>query len=117
VRDNLSMIFIVVKFTTLPEHRDHWLSEVDSFTRSTRAEPGNLWFEWSRSVDDPDVFVLVEAFSDGEAGGAHVSSPHFQAAMQAMPPMLAKTPEIVSTEVAGTGWSEMGELTVPDRQS
>jgi quinol monooxygenase YgiN len=109
------MIFIVVKFTTLPEHRESWLSEVDAFTQATRAEPGNLWFEWSRSVDDPDQFVLVEAFRDGEAGGAHVGSEHFRAAMRLMPPMLAKTPEIVSTEVPGTGWSEMGELTVPER--
>jgi quinol monooxygenase YgiN len=109
------MIFIVVKFTTLPEHRETWLSEVDGFTQATRAEPGNLWFEWSRSVDDPNQFVLVEAFRDGDAGGAHVGSDHFRAAMQLMPPMLAKTPEIVSTEVPGTGWSEMGELTVPER--
>ena len=113
VGENACMIFIVVKFTTLPEHRDEWLSRVDGFTQATRAEPGSLWFEWSRSVEDPDQFVLVEAFRDGDAGGAHVSSEHFAAAMQLMPPMLAKTPEIVSTEVDGTGWSEMGELTVP----
>lgn len=109
------MIFIVVKFTTLPEHRERWLSAVDGFTRSTRAEPGNLWFDWSRSADDPDQFVLVEAFRDGDAGSAHVGSDHFRAAMELMPPMLARTPEIVSTEVPGTGWSEMGELTVPSR--
>jgi len=106
------MIFIVVKFTTLPEHRDEWLSKADGFTQSTRAEPGNLWFEWSRSVEDPDQFVLVEAFRDSAAGSAHVSSDHFQAAMQLMPAMLAKTPEIVSTEVDQTGWGEMGELTI-----
>jgi quinol monooxygenase YgiN len=106
------MIFIVVKFTARPEHRDTWLSEVDGFTRATRAEPGNLWFEWSTSVDHPDQFILVEAFRDAEAGSAHVGSDHFRAAMQLMPPMLAKTPEIVSTEVAQDGWSEMGELSV-----
>ena len=30
------MIFIVVKFTTLPEHRDGWLSRVNDFTQATR---------------------------------------------------------------------------------
>jgi hypothetical protein len=35
--------------------------------------------------------------------------------MERMPSMLAKTPEIVSTEVEQDGWGEMGELTVPDR--
>jgi quinol monooxygenase YgiN len=109
------MIFIVVKFTTLPEHTDAWLGQVDGFTRATRSEPGNLWFEWSRSVDRPDQFVLVEAFRDSDAGAAHVGSAHFRAAMELMPPLLARTPEIVSTEVEQTGWNEMGELTVPNR--
>ncbi len=109
------MIFIVVKLTTLPEHRDGWLSQVAGFTEATRAEPGNLWFDWSTSVDDPNQFVLVEAFRDSEAGSAHVRSDHFRAAMELMPPLLARTPEIVSTEVPGAGWSLMGELTVPVR--
>lgn len=109
------MIFIVVKFTTLPEHTDEWLGRVGEFTEATRQEPGNLWFEWSRSVTDPQQFVLVEAFADGDAGAAHVGSEHFRAAMELMPAMLARTPEIVSTEVPGSGWSAMGELSVPDR--
>ena len=109
------MIFIVVRFTTLPEHRDEWLSRVDGFTQATRAEPGNLWFDWSTSVTDPNQFVLVEAFRDADAGAAHVSSDHFAAAMELMPPLLARTPQIVSTEVPGAGWSLMGELTVPAR--
>ena len=43
------MIFIVVKFKTKPEWSDRWLDLVHDFTEATRAEPGNLWFEWSRS--------------------------------------------------------------------
>jgi quinol monooxygenase YgiN len=109
------MIFIVVKFTVLPEAREEWLPRVSAFTEATRQEPGNLWFEWSRSVDDPDVFVLVEAFRDGDAGAAHVASAHFGAAMELMPSMLAKTPQIISHELPGAGWSEMGELSVPRR--
>ena len=53
-----------------------WLDLVDEFTQATRNEPGNLWFEWSRSVDDPNEFVLVEAFMD-DAAEAHVKSDHF----------------------------------------
>ena len=52
------------------------------FTEATRAEPGNLWFDWSRSLDDPTEYVLVEAFRDGEAGAAHVQSEHFAAAQR-----------------------------------
>ena len=106
------MIFIVVKFPVKPEHVDGWLERVRPFTEATRAEPGNLWFEWSRSVDDPNTFVLVEAFQDG-AGEAHVNSDHFRAGLEAMRPLVARTPEIVSTTIDGaTGWSRMGEITV-----
>lgn len=105
------MIFIVVKFTVRPERSDEWLSLVDDFTRATRAEEGNLFFEWSRSVDNSDQFVLVEAFRDGAAGGEHVNSEHFKAAMSWMPDVVAAKPDIVNVEVPQDGWGEMGEVT------
>jgi quinol monooxygenase YgiN len=110
------MILIVVKYTVLPEYRDRWLPALDSFTRAVRAEPGNLWFDWSIDAEDPDRFVLVEGFADADAGAVHVATDHFKAAMELMPTMLAKTPEIINIEIPDrTGWSEMAELTVPDR--
>ena len=56
------MIFITAKFRVKPEHADRWHEISRSFTEATRAEPGNLWFDWSRSLDDPTEYVLVEAF-------------------------------------------------------
>ena len=107
------MIFIVAKFPVKPEHADRWPEIVADFTRGTRSEPGNLWFDWSRSVDDPYEFVLVEAFRDGQAGERHVKSDHFQRAMNAMPVALVETPKIINFEVEGDDWSRMGELEVP----
>jgi quinol monooxygenase YgiN len=106
------MIFIVVKFKTRPEWTERWLDLVADFTEATRAEPANLWFEWSRRVDDPDQFVLVEAFEDGGAE-PHVTSDHFIRAMQEMPQALIETPNIISTTIDGANsWSLMGELSV-----
>ncbi|MCF6475031.1 antibiotic biosynthesis monooxygenase [Nonomuraea sp. MG754425] len=109
------MIFITAKFRVLPEHADRWPEISAAFTAATRAEPGCLWFDWSRSLDDPNEYVLVEAFRDDEAGGAHVQSAHFKQAQQELPPYLAETPRIVNTTVAQDGWSELGELAVPKR--
>ena len=106
------MIFITAKFQVRPEHADDWPQISRSFTEATRAEDGCLWFEWSRSVDDPTEYVLVEAFRDGDAGGAHVSSDHFRAAQAELPPYLASTPKIVSHEVDQDGWNELGEMKV-----
>ncbi len=109
------MYFIVVKFQTKPEWTDRWMGLVEDFTRATRAEPGNLWFDWSRSVEDPNEFVLVEAFTD-DGAGPHVNSEHFKKAMSELPQALASTPKIVSRQVEGEGWGEMGEMTVEPAQ-
>jgi quinol monooxygenase YgiN len=108
------MIFIVVKFTVRPEYVDDWLERVSDFTNATRQEPGNLWFEWSRSVENSNQFVLIEAFRDAEAGAVHVQSEHFKKATIETPAMLVRTPDIVNVEVPGTGWSRLTEMSVPE---
>ncbi|WP_394160301.1 putative quinol monooxygenase [Galactobacter valiniphilus] len=105
------MIFIVVKYQVLPEHAEGFIEATRPFTEATRAEPGNIFFEWSRSVEDPNEFVLVEAFQD-DAGEAHVTSEHFAAGLASMRPLLAATPKIVSRLVDGAGWEPMGELVI-----
>ncbi|MEU8519940.1 putative quinol monooxygenase [Streptomyces sp. NBC_01216] len=104
------MIFIAVRFTARPEYADSWLDRVADFTRATREEPGNLFFDWSRSVDDPNQFVLLEAFADAEAGAAHVASAHFEEGLRTMGEAIAVTPEIINAEVPQQGWGPMGEL-------
>jgi quinol monooxygenase YgiN len=106
------VIFIVVKWAIRPEYSETWLERIDEFTRSTRAEPGNLFFDWSRSAADPNEFVLVEAFADGDAGAAHVGSDHFRKAMAWAPDFVAARPQIINVEIPGaSGWSEMAEVT------
>ncbi|MDQ3988107.1 MAG: antibiotic biosynthesis monooxygenase [Actinomycetota bacterium] len=105
------MIFIVVKFTIRSNKADEWLSLVDEYTQATRAEEGNIFFEWSRSVDTPNKFVLVEAFRDAAAGGVHVDSDHFKNAMAWIPEVIVEKPEIINVEVPGDGWGQMAELT------
>jgi quinol monooxygenase YgiN len=106
------MIFIAVRFMVRPDQSERWLALVDPFTQATRAEPGNLWFDWSRSVDDPNEFVLLEAFRDAVAGGEHVQSDHFAAGLVTMRPALTETPRIINGELPGVEWSRMGELEI-----
>lgn len=105
------MIFIVVKFDVRTEYADSFMDHVAEFTDATRTEPGNLWFEWSRSVENPQEYVLVEGFkSDG--ADAHVNSEHFKKFTTDTPKLLNATPKIISREVEGSGWDEMGEMSV-----
>ncbi|WP_367125367.1 putative quinol monooxygenase [Streptomyces phytohabitans] len=107
------MIFITAKFRVLPEHADAWPEITREFTRATRAETGCLWFDWSRSVEDPNEYVLVEAFRD-DAAEAHVTSAHFTEAKRTLPAYLAETPRVVNASVPQDDWSPLGELAVED---
>lgn len=97
------MIFMVVKLEVIPEHADGFMDLVGDYTRSTRAEDGNLWFEWSRRVEDPNEFVLVEAYKDGTYE-AHTTSGHFAIGLETMKSVLASPPKIISCEVQGEDW-------------
>ena len=87
------MIVVIVKQPVRAKYtatscRPWWRSS----RSSTRAEPGNISFDWYRSADDPNLWVLIEVFRDRESGDAHVESAHFKAAMELMPRLLAAAP-------------------------
>ncbi|HIW95339.1 MAG TPA: antibiotic biosynthesis monooxygenase [Candidatus Corynebacterium gallistercoris] len=106
------MILINVKYQVKPECADTFLKDVQWFTEATRAEEGNIFFDWFRSEDDRNEFILVEAFQD-DAAEAHVNSDHFKRACDEMPKYLQQTPQIINTEIPGkTEWDEMAEFKV-----
>lgn len=107
------MIFITAKFLVRAQDADQWPAIAADFTAATRAEAGCLWFDWSRSLDDPREYVLVEAFRDEAAGVAHVTSAHFKEAQRTLPAHLAQTPRIVNVTVPQDDWSLLGEMSVP----
>jgi quinol monooxygenase YgiN len=89
------MILIVVKNPIRPKYANDFPELAEEFTTATRAEPGCISFDWYRSVEDPNLYVQVEAFEDAAAGEAHVNSEHFKKAMETLPRFFAAMPEIV----------------------
>ena len=106
------VILINVKFKPLPEYVDTFREQVAEFTEKTRAEEGNIFFDWSINTDNPNEFILIEAFQD-DAAEAHVNSDHFKAACELFPTILSETPEIINTLIEGkTEWDRMAEFAV-----
>ena len=106
------MILINLKFTVQPERADEWMDAVAKYTADVRSEPGNLFFEWYRPLEGgPNEYFLLEGFTD-EGAQAHVASPHFQEGLDAMRPLLASTPQIISEQVGAEGFGPMGELQI-----
>lgn len=105
------MIFICVKFPVKPEHAEAWIELTRDFTEATRGEEGNLFFDWSRSVEDPNEYVLVEGFRD-DAAEAHVGSEHFRRARTDLPKYLSETPYVRNQLMPGDQWDRLGEFEV-----
>lgn len=105
------MYFIVVKFSVKPESVEQWPEIVREYTEATRAEPGNIFFDWSKSLEVENEYVLVEAFTE-DGAAPHVNSDHFAKGLEAMRPHLVSTPKIISRQVDGNGWEAMGELEI-----
>lgn len=108
----MTVYFIVVKFRVKDEHVSDWPELSREFTEAARAEDGCLWFEWSKSLERDDEFVLVEGYADDEAAAAHVNSDHFKKMQEDFPQYLKETPLIVSRKVEGNDWDRMGEISV-----
>lgn len=105
------MIFICVRWKVKPEYADQWIELSRPFTEASRAEQGNLFFDWSRSVEDPTEYVLVEAFKD-DAAEAHVTSDHFKAAQADLPQYVQETPRVRNMQIPGEHWDRLGEFEV-----
>ncbi len=106
------MILINVKYKVRPEFADTFLQEVSWFTEATRAEEGNIFFDWFRDPENANEYLLIEAFQD-DADVAHVESEHFKRACDEMPKYLLETPEIINTKIPGkTEWDRMAEFRV-----
>jgi quinol monooxygenase YgiN len=105
------MILINVKFPIRPEKLDEWTSLARGYAEAVEAEKGCLFFEWSRSLDDPTVFVAVEGFRDGAAGAAHVGTAHFAEMIAKGPDLVAAQPSIIYIDAPQVeGWGPMGEI-------
>lgn len=106
------MILINVKYKVLPEKADTFIADFQWFTDATRAEEGNISFEFFRSEENPVEFMLVEAFHD-DAAEPHVNSDHFKRFCDEAPAYLQETPDIVNYTIEGkTSWDKMAEIAV-----
>jgi len=105
------VILIVVKFPVRPERAEEWSALAADYARAVNAEEGSLFFEWSKSLDEPDTFICVEGFRDAEAGASHVGTDAFKKFVDVAPDLVAAQPQIIyvdAPDVARLG--PMGEI-------
>ena len=60
-----------------PEHRAAFIEASLANARATVEEPGNVRFDVCQQADDPNRFVLYEAYRDEAAMQAHKETAHY----------------------------------------
>jgi quinol monooxygenase YgiN len=106
------VILIVVKFPIRPDRQDEWEQLSGYYAKAVNAEPGCVFFEFSRSVEDAQTYVCIEGFADEAAGGEHMRQEHVARFMAEMPDIVSGQPQIIYVDAEDVGgFGPMGEIT------
>lgn len=105
------MILITVKFPIREDRLEQWDELSRFYATAVNEEPGCVFFEFSRSLTEPNTFVCIEGFRDSAAGGEHMAQEHVARFMAEMPDIVSAQPQIIFVDAEEvTGFGPMGEI-------
>ena len=74
------MLVLNVTFKCPPGKREEFLkaAKAAGIDEKSRADEGNIKYDFFYACEDPDVLFLFEKWSDAEAVKSHNAEPHFK---------------------------------------
>ncbi len=84
------MLVVCVHVHVTPEHLEDFLQATLDNGRATIEEPGNLRFDVLQQEDDPNRFILYEAWRDAAGAAAHKETPHYNTWRETVAPWMAE---------------------------
>jgi autoinducer 2-degrading protein len=83
------MYVVVVNVSVKPEAVEAFMAVTRDNHLGTRSEPENVRFDVLRRNDDPNRFVLYEAYLSEAGFAAHQQTAHYAKWKEAVAPMMA----------------------------
>jgi autoinducer 2-degrading protein len=74
---NQTMIVTCVHVHVKPADTGRFIEATTANHRESVREPGNLRFDLVRETEDPNRFMIYEAYESEEAAAAHKLTPHY----------------------------------------
>jgi len=69
------MITMIARMRVLPENAAAYEELMDYVTEMTlKNEPGVPYYAWSRSANEPDMYLVVEVYQDEKVHAGHMAS-------------------------------------------
>ena len=93
------MIATCVYIKVKPEFVDAFIEASTANHNESVKEPGNLRFDFLRMADDPNQFMLYEAYWSAEAAAAHKNTPHYAKWRDTVQEMMAEPRSGVKYEI------------------
>lgn len=87
------MYVTIVHIEVLPAHIDSFIQASTENHLESIKEPGNLRFDLLRNDDNPNRFVLYEAYVNESAAAAHKETSHYKKWREIVAPWMARPRE------------------------
>ena len=84
------MLVVHVSIRVKPEHVEAFKQATIANARESLKEQGIARFDFAQQQDDPEHFVLVEAYRTPEASAAHKETKHYALWRDTVAPMMAE---------------------------
>lgn len=89
------MITFIAHLRVRPENAEALealLTEVGARTRDN--EPGVVYYEFGKSVDEADTYVMIEVYRDAAAQAAHMASPWVRESLPRSASLIDGPPQV-----------------------
>ena len=87
------MFVTLVHVEVIPAHVEEFIQASTENHLESVKEPGNLRFDLLRNADNPNRFVLYEAYINESAAAAHKDTAHYLKWRETVAPWMAKPRE------------------------
>lgn len=85
---------IIAQFSINPKQVDTFLAIASELVENTRKEQGCLFYTHYQSVENPCDFIFYERYKDQSDIDFHLTSPHYNKAIEQINKLLSKEPVV-----------------------
>lgn len=103
-------VVVVATFRVHPGRGEEAVAAFSPTIEATHGEEGCIAYALHRDVNDPDVLILVERWTDREALDSHLQQPYVAQLGAVAEEFLVEPPTIHFSEPVPVGDSEKGTL-------
>ena len=93
-KKGITMKIVNAKFTIKPEKRENFLEDILNLIQASQTDAGCLAYDLFESHTEPNVFMMIEKWSDAQALENHNKNQTLLAFATKVPEYLSQKPEI-----------------------